>query len=96
MMKARDGIIRKVCPLCGGKIVVSDLYQISYNHTVTKSGKLSKKYSVSSPGSMEVSIAACENAPDGCKASWDADSFFIDEKDRFVDLQYPDEREGKL
>lgn len=80
--------IRKACPLCGGKIVVSALYQISYNYTVTKSGKLSKKYSVSSPGSMEVSIAACENAPDKCSATWDADQFYIDEKDRFVDMRY--------
>ena len=80
--------IRKVCPLCGGKIVVSALYQISYNYTVTKSGKLSKKHSVSSPGPMDVSVAACENAPDKCYATWDADQFYIDEKNRFVDLRY--------
>ena len=85
------GIIRKCCPLCGGRIIVSDLYQISYNYAMTKSGKLSKQYSVSSPGSMEASIAACENAPDRCTASWDTDSFIVDEKGRFIDLLYKNE-----
>ena len=44
---------------------------------------------------MEVSIAACENAPDKCNATWDADSLVIDEKDRFVDYQYRDDEEDE-
>ena len=86
----KEGVLRKTCPLCGGKIVVSSLYQLSYNYTVTKTGKLSKKYSVSSPGPMEVNIAACENAPDKCYASWDADEFYLDESNRFMDEKYLD------
>ena len=82
------GILRKVCPLCGGKIVVSDLYQLSYDYVVTRTGKKSTKRKVSRPGSMEVSIAACENAPDACNAIWDADEFFIDESNRFIDCKY--------
>lgn len=83
-----NGVIRKRCPLCGGKIVVSDLYQLSYDYVITRTGKKGKKRKVSRPGSMEVSIAACENAPDACNATWDADEFVIDEDDRFVDFKY--------
>lgn len=94
MRLKREGVIRNRCPLCGGRIVVSDLYQLSYDHVITKFGKVSKKYTVSSPGSMEVSLAACENAPDKCFATWDADSFFIDSNDRFVDLQFDSSEKG--
>ena len=88
MMERKSANRRNACPLCGGKIIVSVLYQLSYDYTVTKSGKLSKRYSVSAPGPLDAEIAACENAPDKCKATWDTDEFYIDEKNRFVDLKY--------
>ena len=87
------GILRKVCPLCGGTIIVSDLYQLSYDYVITRTGKKGKKRKVSGPGSMEVSIAACENAPDACNATWNPDEFVIDENDRFVDLKYVEKEE---
>ena len=33
----------KCCPLCGGRIVVSDLYQYSLNYTMRKDGKIGKR-----------------------------------------------------
>lgn len=86
------GVIRKRCPLCGGKIIVSDFYTFSYDHFITKSGTLSRKYNVSSPGSINVSNAACENVIDeSCSARWDDNSFFINAEGQFVDLLYTDE-----
>lgn len=81
------GILRRRCPLCGGKIVVSDLYQVSYDYTITHAGVISKKHTTSLPMSMDASVAACENAPDRCPMTWDTDSFAIDERGRFVDYK---------
>ena len=54
-----EGIVRDRCPLCGGKIVVSDLYQTSRDFEVRKGGKVSRRYTVTDCGSMEVSVAGC-------------------------------------
>lgn len=86
--------IRTSCPKCGGRIVVSFLYQLSYDYTITKRGKLSKRYKVTTPGPMEVAIAACEHAPDRCRVIWEADDFVIDENERFVDYKYCEEGEA--
>lgn len=83
-----EGIIRRRCPRCGGKIVVSDLYQVSYDYTITRAGVISKGHTTSPTMSLETSIAACENAPDLCPVTWDTDSFVIDERGRFVDYKY--------
>ena len=85
---AMYGIVRKRCPLCGGRIIVSDLYQISRDHFIKANGVLSKRGKDRGPYSMEASIANCENAPDNCSALWDTDGFYIDERGRFVDLVY--------
>lgn len=54
-----EGIVRDRCPLCGGKIVVSDLYQTSHDFEVRRGGKVSRRYTVTDCGSMEVSVAGC-------------------------------------
>lgn len=56
-----NGIVRKCCPLCGGEIVVSWLYQYSHDYTITKRGILSKRYTRHDIGPEEVSIAWCKN-----------------------------------
>lgn len=90
------GVIRKKCPLCGGKIIVSDLYQVSYDYFIRQDGTISKTHKTSSPMTMDASIAACEHTPDNCKAEWDCDSFFIDARGRFVDCKYrADNEEGE-
>lgn len=76
------------CPKCGGRIVVSFLYQLSCDHVITTRGKLSKQYKVTTQGPMEVAFAACEHAPDRCLVNWDEDDFVIDAEDRFVDYKY--------
>lgn len=86
-----NGIVRKRCPMCGGRIIVSDLYQISRDHYITAKGVISKRGKDRGPYSMEASIAACENAPDNCAAQWDTESFCIDEHGRFVDWLYTEE-----
>lgn len=87
----RVGMKIKRCPLCGGKIIVSALYQISHDYTVTKNGKLSKKYTKGGIGSLDASIAACENARyDKCSAIWGCDEFEIADDDCFVDFKYTD------
>ena len=88
------GIKRTRCPLCGGRIVVSDLFQISHDYVVTAKGVLSKRFTKSAEGSIECMIAACKNAPDNCLANWDADSFYIDEKGHFYDHKYGDGEES--
>lgn len=76
---------RDRCPLCGGKIVVSDLYQTSHDFEVRRGGKVSRRYTVTDCGSMEVSVAGCA---DRCGAYWDADSFYIGADGKFYDQKY--------
>lgn len=84
----RDGIIRRSCPLCGGRLIVSSLQQSSKDFFIKKNGRISKKYTLSDSGPMEVEIAACES----CEARWEADEFMLDSAGRFIDYKY--ERAG--
>ena len=81
------GMKRKCCPKCGGTIIVSFLYQTSHNYKVNKRGKLSKTFTKSDEGPMEVAIAACES----CPARWDADDFTIEADNTFMDLKYEED-----
>ena len=80
----KNGVLRKCCPKCGGKIVVSWLYQTSHDYVITKSGRISKRYTRTPEGSMEVALAACVD----CDAVWEADEFWIDKNDYFIDYKY--------
>lgn len=72
-MKSDERKLRSRCPLCGGKIVVSFLYQYSLDHVVGRNGRLRKTFKKVEGGPMEVAIAACSD----CEAFWDTDSFDI-------------------
>lgn len=80
-----SAVIRSRCPQCGGAIIVSELYQYSFDYKVLKSGKLSKKYKRFDGGSMECHIASCEKL---CGAEWSSEDFLIDENENFIDLKY--------
>ena len=80
---ATEGKRREKCPLCGGNITVSDLYQYSYEHKITKSGKVSKKSKKIDCGSMEASVAGCE-----CGANWGQGEFDVTEEGYFIDYKY--------
>lgn len=81
------GIKRKCCPKCGGTIEVSFLWQFSHDYTITKRGKLSKRYTIGREGPMEVSIANCLS----CDVRWEADEFALDADDTFWDYKYEEE-----
>ena len=55
------GTVIKCCPLCGGRIVVSNLYQYSLDYTMRKDGKIGKRYKRGEDGAVDVSLASCEN-----------------------------------
>lgn len=78
-----DGVIRKCCPVCGGRIEVSYLYQYSLDYRLNKDGRLSKRYTKRDGGSMECGLAACLN----CHETWEDNEFDIDSDDRFVDYK---------
>ena len=80
---ATEGKRRTKCPLCGGEIGVSDLYQYEYNYRITKRGKISKNGKRRDCGSMEVSVAHCE-----CGANWEQGDFEITEEGYFIDYKY--------
>lgn len=82
-----EAVKRRCCPVCGGKIVVSALYQTSHDYEVTKRGTLSKRFTREGEHSLEVTVAGCRNH---CGAYWDADSFYIDENYCFWDEKYID------
>lgn len=81
---------RDCCPLCGSRIVISDLCQYSIEHVVLKKpfGKVSKRSKKVDNGPIESMIAGCENP--NCNASWEdgefqiIDNCFIDEKYVFI------------
>lgn len=83
---ATQGKRRSKCPLCGGEIEISCLYQYSHNHKLTKSGRISKKYKTYDCGFMEVTIAGC-----ACGANWGQGEFDITEDGYFVDYKYEEE-----
>ena len=83
---ATQGVERKKCPLCGGEIKITDLYQYAHEYKLTKSGRISKRYNVVDCGSMEVSIAGCK-----CGANWGVGEFDITTEGRFVDYKYKEE-----
>lgn len=82
------GVKRDCCPLCGGRIIVSELYQYSLNYTVLKkpSGKLSKKHKKIDNGPIDCMVAGCDNKE--CNAYWEEDKFYIDSDDCFIDEKY--------
>ena len=83
----KDGVIRDSCPVCGGTICVSALYQYSHEHRVLKGGRLSKRFKKYDNGSMEAAIAYCDN----CDCTWDADQFDVI-NDMFYDYRGVDRR----
>lgn len=87
------GVKRDCCPLCGGRIIVSELCQYSMNYVVLKkpSGKLSKKFKKVDNGPIECIVAGCENP--NCEAHWEEGEFYIDSWDYFVDEKYVEETE---
>lgn len=85
MNKEAEGIQRSRCPLCGGRIVVSFLYQYSFDYIVGRKGRLRKTGRRRDGGPMEVAVAGCEN--EACDAYWDSDDFFL-ESGVFVDCKY--------
>ena len=80
---ATRGVERRKCPLCVGSIEISYLYQYSHDYKLTKSGRISKRYTTHDCGSMEVAVAMCE-----CGANWNADEFEVTNDGRFVDYKY--------
>lgn len=82
----RDGVIRKCCPVCGGRIEISAYYQYAHEYLLNKNGKMSRRYTTRDCGPMEAMTAACLD----CGEYWDADQFTIDRDDYFVDYK----REG--
>lgn len=82
------GVRRTGCPKCGGRIIISEMCQYSRDYFVTKTGKVSKKYTIVDNGGLDVSIATCENVNNQCGVFWEATEFDIDEYDRFVDYKY--------
>ena len=78
---------RKCCPKCGGTIIVSYLYQTSHDYKLTKKGKLSKTFTRSDEGPMDVAIASCER----CPTRWESGDFSIGEDGTFWDLKYEED-----
>lgn len=76
----------KNCPKCGGTIEVSFLYQYSINRRIGKRGKLLKKKAGVFCGYTDACIAHCTN--DKCNVNWEADEFYLDNDEQFVDLKY--------
>ncbi|MDE7245736.1 MAG: hypothetical protein K2O18_17425 [Oscillospiraceae bacterium] len=80
---ATRGKRRKKCPLCGGEIIVSELCQYTHDYKLTKSGRLSKKYTVSDNGPDDAVVAGCE-----CGAYWEIGQFDITREGYFIDYKY--------
>lgn len=87
----RDGIKRKCCPKCGGRIVISDLCQYGLVYKIRKTdGKKSRRYVRKDYGSIEASLAACESK---CGVSWECDEFAVDWDGVFYDYKYDEDLE---
>lgn len=83
------GTVIKCCPRCGGRIVVSNLYQYSLNYTMRKDGKIGKRCTRGDDGAMDVSLASCENYKT-CDARWE-EEFFVEPDGTFYDYKYSED-----
>lgn len=86
----KTGKAIKCCPLCGGRIVVSVLYQCSLDYVMRQDGTIGNRCKRGKSGPMDASIAACENYR-ACDARWEVDEFFVDSDRRFWDYKYSKE-----
>lgn len=84
-------IIRKCCPRCGGRIIVSEWHQYSIDQVVGKNGKLLKKKKKVDCGMSECIVASCENSVN-CDTSWGELDFYIDADGYFHDREYAKEK----
>ena len=83
---ATRGKQRKKCPLCGGEITVSEIFQYTHDYKLTKSGRLSKKYKVFDNGPDDACVAGCEYG-----AHWEIGQFEITTEGYFIDYKYEEE-----
>lgn len=65
------------CPLCGGRLMVSEFCTSSRNRRITKKGKLSKRWASTPPEGIDCTTASCLD----CNAAWDADHVFVESDD---------------
>jgi len=83
-------IIRKCCPRCCGRIIVSEWHQYSIDQVVGKNGKLLKKKKKVDCDMSECIVASCENSVN-CDTSWGELDFYIDADGYFHDREYAKE-----
>lgn len=62
------------CPVCGGKLTLSEYYTYSLDFTITKKGVLSKRCERSESGPIDCVTAYC----DDCGAYWDGSQTAIE------------------
>lgn len=84
----RDAVKRKCCPKCGGKIVVSFLYQTSHDYEITKRGKLSKRFTRDGEHTLDCAIASCSS----CDLRWEDGDFYIQDG-CFYDWSFAEDEE---
>ena len=68
----------KKCPICGGKLVLSDYYQISHEHAISKNGKILKKYTVTEKMPINEQTINCTE----CDFQLSSEEFWIDEENK--------------
>lgn len=81
-----QGEPRTKCPLCGGEIEISYLYQYSHDYKLTKSGRISQKYTTRDCGPLDACVAGCR-----CGANWGQGEFEITQDGYFLDYKYSGE-----
>lgn len=57
------------CPYCGGELEISEHYSLSHDYRITKSGVLSKRFKISSPGPLHCTTGYCID----CERAFDED-----------------------
>lgn len=83
----RESVKRKCCPLCGGAIIISYLYQTSHEYRITKSGKIANRFKRYGEHPLDSSFATCSNNGQ-CYAYWSEMDFSVDNQGYFWDEKY--------
>lgn len=58
----------RCCPVCGGRLLISEFCTLSRDYRIKRDGKISKKYTVTRADSIDCINASC----DDCGEVWDA------------------------
>lgn len=69
-----EWVLANKCPCCGGRMVLSEHFNLTHDYLIRKDGQPRKEYKKSSEGAIDCLTAFCSD----CGRGWDGDNTALD------------------